>query len=73
MIREAKPLTELNLGEMIKSLRIDRGLTATELARLCKCNQSTISKYESGRRTPTMRALTSLLEALDAELLFVRR
>lgn len=54
----------LSVGEYIKNERIKQGLTQSEL---CEglCSQVTLSRIESGRQTPNIRTLNSLLERLD--------
>jgi transcriptional regulator with XRE-family HTH domain len=54
------------LGQMIKRLRIRRGMTQDELARRAKLSQAYIAKLESGdRETPSLPALKRLAKALD--------
>lgn len=38
------------LHELLKKMRVDAGLTQTELANLLECPQSHVSKYENGER-----------------------
>lgn len=45
------------LPERIKRYRKEKGLTQRELAALLDCNPATISCYESGWRTPSIKKL----------------
>ena len=59
------------IGQLLV-LRLEAGLTQTELAKRSGIRQSEISKIENGRINPTMETLESLGEALGAHLGFVR-
>ncbi|MGE4276323.1 MAG: helix-turn-helix transcriptional regulator [Lawsonibacter sp.] len=48
------------LAEKIKQCRKAAGLTQTELAGALDVAQNTISQYESGKRTPTVKKLLAL-------------
>ncbi|MCI9046676.1 MAG: helix-turn-helix transcriptional regulator [Hungatella sp.] len=49
-----------DLGEKIKLLRTARGLTQTQLAKKLNLSKSSISKYESGQKFPTLETLINL-------------
>ncbi len=46
--------------ERLKELRIEQNLSQGELAKLTNLNQSTITRYETGERTPNMFGLIAL-------------
>lgn len=48
------------IGEKIKQYRKNAGLTQKELAGVINSCQNTISQYESGKRTPTVKKLLEL-------------
>lgn len=48
------------LAERIKQYRMAAGLTQKELAGVLNASQNTISQYESGKRTPTVKKLLEL-------------
>ncbi|MBD8071319.1 helix-turn-helix domain-containing protein [Bacillus sp. PS06] len=48
------------LGERIKYLRIDKGMTLKELGTAIHFNYSNLSKIERGQRKPTIEFLESL-------------
>ena len=49
-----------DLGEKIKQLRTERGITQTQLARKLNLSKSSISKYESGQKFPTLETLINM-------------
>ena len=46
--------------ERLKELRLERGLTQTELANKTKISQAGIAKWETGDRTPNLEYLIVL-------------
>ncbi len=73
MLRELRTLNDTNIGETIKMLRTDRGLTLNQLASMTRLSQSIISRYERGKRVPTLSSFMAIIRALDAEIFFVKR
>lgn len=65
MKRKRKPLT------LIKQARLRAGLTQIELAGKCKCDQASISRYESGRGIPRMGTAKCLAKVLKLDLIEV--
>jgi transcriptional regulator with XRE-family HTH domain len=55
------------LGENVRRLRKERGLSQEELAFQAGMKRSYLSDLERGTRNPTVRALGRLAEALQAE------
>lgn len=55
------------LGENVRRLRNERGLSQEELAFRAGMKRSYLSDLERGTRNPTVRALGRLAEALEAE------
>jgi len=49
----------------VHELRRSSGLTQSLLAELSGVSQTTISRYETSRRTPTLAMLSRLAEAVD--------
>ncbi len=73
MLRELRTINDTNIGEIIKMLRIDRGLTLNQLGSMTRLSQSVISKYERGKRVPTLSSFMALMRALDAEIFFAKK
>ena len=56
----------MEIGELIKRARIDRGLTQEELGKIVGVQKSAIAKYENGRVVNIKRStLQKLAETLD--------
>ncbi|MFJ3903024.1 helix-turn-helix domain-containing protein [Streptomyces sp. NPDC090025] len=55
-----------DLAEKLRNLRKAAGLTGERLGRRCNMSQSQISKFETGRKTPTLMDVERILRALDA-------
>ena len=56
------------LGEYIKQLRTDKGLTLTELAALLKLDSANLSKIENGKREFDEKRLDKLANAFNLNL-----
>jgi transcriptional regulator with XRE-family HTH domain len=52
------------VGQRIRTLRLDRGLPQVELARLLSVHQTNVSAIERGRRALTIHQLLKLARAL---------
>ena len=57
-----KPMT------VIEVARRAAGLSQRRLAEIARTQQSSVSEYESGRKSPTLEVVERLLDAADAEL-----
>lgn len=57
-----------DVGERLRSLRIDRGCSLSELARRSGIGKGTISELENNRRGARLDTLFALTRALDAPL-----
>jgi DNA-binding XRE family transcriptional regulator len=66
---------ELEPGYQVARLRIQRGLTQTQLAEMVGTRQPSIARLENGTRVPSLSFLDRIAKALDAriELHFVPR
>ena len=56
------------VGENIRRIRQERGLTQEELALMSSLSQGYINQLESGKRKFTQKTLTAIAEALDIPL-----
>lgn len=50
----------MNIGEIIKNLRIENGLTQTELASLLFTSQDTISLWERNKSLPDVKSVIKM-------------
>lgn len=57
-----------NVGELIRRVRKETGITQAELARLVRTKQSAIARIESGASNPTFRTVAHLLAAMGKSL-----
>ena len=60
--RHVEPMT------VIESARRAAGLSQRRLAEIARTQQSSVSEYESRRKSPTLEVVERLLDAADAEL-----
>ena len=58
----------MNLGERIISLRKERSISQTELARRLKVSRQAVSKWEQGTSSPDTAKLIQLAEILETEV-----
>ncbi len=58
----------MNIGQKIKNIRKERGLSQEQLAKLCGLNRNSIYNYENGRRSPKSEDLIKIANALDISL-----
>lgn len=59
--------SHLKLKNNIKRLRLERGLSQTELAKLAGTTQNTISSLETGQYSPTAYLACLICNALDCK------
>ena len=58
----------MNLGEKIKRMRLQKGLTQKELADRCELTKGYISQLENNLNSPSIATLTDILAALGSSL-----
>lgn len=56
-----------NVKKNIKEYRISKNLTQEQLAELCNISQDYISEIERGKKTPSLKRLYIIAEALEIE------
>jgi transcriptional regulator with XRE-family HTH domain len=61
-------MTNSTFGKRLKSLREDKGLAQSELARLADVSPSLINLMESGQRSPSLATLQDLADALGTSI-----
>jgi len=65
---EKRPTASIDMGMRLKELRIKRGLSQTELAKLIGVTPSTISQIESNLIYPSVPALLKMAEMLNIDV-----
>ena len=58
----------MTVGELIKQKRKKAKLTQDALAKKIGCATITIRQYESGKRSPSLRILATISDALDVDV-----
>jgi ribosome-binding protein aMBF1 (putative translation factor) len=56
------------LGRRVRELRVQQGLSQTELARRAAMTQPAVARFEAGGTVPTLPVLERLARSLGAEL-----
>ncbi len=56
------------LGRRVRELRIEQGLSQSELARRAGMTQPAVARFEAGDTVPTLPVLERLARSLGAEL-----
>ena len=54
-----------NLGQNIKRLRKERGLSQAQLAEKVECHLSNINRIETGKYTPALETVVRIVATLD--------
>ena len=55
----------MTIGERLRIARENEGLSQNQVAKLCGLNPSSISFFETNKRTPVVRNILKLAEALN--------
>lgn len=58
----------MNIGEKLRQLRLQRGLTQEEMADRCELSKGFISQVERDLASPSIATLTDMLECLGSSL-----
>ena len=64
---------EFKFGEMIRSQRMARDLSINGLANLTGFSGAAISRWESGKRIPSIESFNKVMAALGAELYVIEK
>lgn len=73
MIKSIEYTGDRSVGDSIKALRTERGLTIRELANRTGLSAAAISRWESGQRVPSVDSFNRVVTALDAELTVISK
>ena len=68
IVRSCKPSATVAIGEMVRALRAERGISQKDLARMTGIDQGDISKLERGHGNPSVRTLERIVSALDGSI-----
>lgn len=71
MIKKVTYTGEYKFGELIRSQRVEKGLSIRKLAELTGLSSGAISRWESGKRVPSIESFNKVMTALGAELLVI--
>lgn len=55
-------------GTILKELRLERNMKQEDLAKLLGINKNTISKYETGKREPSIDMLIKIADIFDVSV-----
>ena len=58
----------MSIGQNIKRIRQEKGLTQKRLGELCGINEANIRKYELGGANPKLETIQKIAEALKVPL-----
>lgn len=58
----------MTFGENLRNLRVKRGLSQEELAKLLHMGRSAISMYESGQREPKFEVLEAIADIFNVDM-----
>lgn len=73
MIKTLAQTGDKSVGESIRDLRTARGLSIRELATEAGLSSAAISRWESGKRIPSVESFNKVMAALNAELTVVAK
>lgn len=62
---------DYNFGEMIKTQRLEKGLSIRKVSGLTGISAAALSRWESGKRVPSIESFNKVMTALGAELLVI--
>lgn len=58
------PNTAKKLGDNIRRIRLERGLTQVELSKKLKADRSYVSNVEQGKKNPTLTTMEKIANVL---------
>ena len=58
----------MNIGDNMRNIRKQKSMTLQQLADILGCSQQNISQYESGKRTPKLKTIQKIADALDVNV-----
>ena len=70
---KGKTMRELTIGERIRGLRREKGMTQKQLADAIGIDDATIRKYESGKLNPKIETIEKIAEGLGVQPDLIRK
>lgn len=70
-MRKLSNCGDYNFGEMIKTQRLEKGLSIRKVSDLTGISSAALSRWESGKRVPSIESFNKVMTALGAELLVI--
>ena len=70
-MRKLSNCGDYNFGEMIKTQRLERGLSLRKVSDLTGISSAALSRWELGKRVPSIESFNKVMAALGAELLVI--
>ena len=64
---------DYNFGEMIKMQRLKKGLSIRKVSVLTGISPAALSRWESGKRIPSIESFNKVMTALGAELAIINK
>jgi transcriptional regulator with XRE-family HTH domain len=64
-------MNRTSMAKRIRQMRLERGLTISQLAHRCAVSERTIIRWEKGTNVPAGRYLTTLASALEVSPLWL--
>lgn len=58
----------MNIGDTMRNIRKQKGMTLQQLADILGCSQQNISQYESGKRVPKLKTVQKIADALNVNV-----
>lgn len=62
----------MTIGENIRRIRKERGLTQKELGELCGMNEANVRKYELGKANPKIETIDRIASALNVPIIQIK-
>lgn len=73
MIKTLAQTGDKSVGDSIRNLRMARGLSIRELAAETGLSPAATSRWESGKRIPSVESFNKVMAALNAELTVIAK
>ena len=58
----------MNIGDNMRNIRKQKSMTLQQLADILGCSQQNISQYENGKRTPKLKTVQKIADALNVNV-----